>query len=196
MNDADHHVLTRSILMKVLLSVCLWMAIQPCFAESASEQDYDFKLGHWRIDAKAMKPDQSHDQGSGSGHVFRNQVGIIQDDLCIDMQQVPDAVGSTMRTLDPVKKIWHVTWVSYGSPSGSGTGTGTASDGTVVEQFPGSDEHGEYVDEMRFTLHGPDHYVAELSRTYKNFGYRLECVWGYEARRVSQPIEDQCGLLK
>ncbi len=179
--------------MRVFLGMFLWFAIQSCFAGSASPKDYDFKLGHWQIEAKAMKPDQSFDHGSGTGHVFRNRVGVIQDDLCIDMQQMPDAVGSTMRTLDPAKHLWHITWVSYGNPSG--TGTAIFSDGAVLEQFPGSDEHGEFVDEMRFTMHSPDHYVAELSRTYKNGGFRLECIWCYEAKRVSQPRAKPCGLI-
>ena len=180
--------------MKVLFSVFLLMAVTPCFAEPATPQDYDFKLGHWQIEAKTMRPDQSFNHGRGTGHVFRNNVGVIQDELCINMQGIPDVIGSTMRTLDQANDLWHITWVSLGNPSG--TGTAIISDGAVLELFPGSDEHGEFVDEMRFTSRSPDHYIAELNRTYKNGGFRLECIWCYEAKRVSQKTAEPCALLK
>lgn len=156
--------------------------------------DYGFKLGHWQIEAKAMQADQSYLTGTGTGHVWTNVVGVIQDDLCIDMDQSADAVGSTLRTWDPVNQLWHITWVAYGSPSG--TGTAVETDGALVETFAGQDQHGHYVDQMRFTTHSSDHYVAKLSRTYDNGGVHLDCIWCYEARRVPAPPATQCALIK
>lgn len=179
--------------MKVLISVIFLMAAPQCFAGPATPQDYDFKLGHWQIEARTMRPDQSFSHGSGTGHVFRNNVGVIQDELCIDMQEIPDVIGSTMRTLDQARDLWHITWVSHGNPSG--TGTAMIRDGAVVELFPGSDEHGAFVDEMRFIEHSPDHYVAELNRTYENGGFRLECIWCYKATRMNDSQSEPCGLL-
>ncbi|WP_223788326.1 hypothetical protein [Marinicella meishanensis] len=177
---------------KMLAAGCtLVMATLP--AGAATPTDYQFKLGHWQIEAKAMQADQTHVSGSGTGHVYRNSVGVIQDDLCIDMAQSADAVGSTLRTWDPVKQLWQITWVPFGSPSG--TGTAIAQAGSVIESFPGQDQHGTYVDQMRFTSHSPDHYVANLIRIYDNGGFQLDCIWCYEAKRVAAPKSTACALV-
>ncbi len=156
-------------------------------ANVLSPADYQFKLGHWNITAKAMKPDQSHATGSGTGVVFLNNSGIIQDDLCIDMAGMADVVGSTFRSFNQKQQTWFITWVAYASAGNMGTASSQTKQGTIKETFVGNDQHGAYSDEMTFTIQSKDRYTANLSRTYQNGGYHIDCIWCYEATRSEQP---------
>ena len=125
--------------------------------------------------------------------MYRNAVGLLQDELCIDMQHTADVVGTTVRSYAASEQLWHITWLTPGQAAGNGLAQVT--DGSLVERFTGADQYGAYVDEMRFTLHNPDHYSANLSRTYQNGGFKLDCIWCYEATRSSSPVDQPCQLL-
>ncbi len=167
------------------------------FVHALSPEDYQFKLGHWQIKAKAMQPDRSHLTGSGTGVVFINHVGVIQDDLCIDMAGTTDVVGSTLRTFNQQQASWFITWVAYASVGNMGIATSYDQQGTIKETFVSKDQHGAYRDEMTFTIQSKDQYRANLSRTYEQGGYHIDCIWCYEATRSEQPVDQSsCQLIQ
>ena len=177
-----------------ILFICLIALISTNL--QANSKDYDFKIGYWSIEAKTMNPDQSHSTGSGTGHVYRNEVGIIQDNLCINMEGVPDVIGTTLRTFNDKNKIWHVSWTPYGTSSGSGIGSAKMINDKIVESFTGEDSHGAYIDHMNFTFHSADHYEANLSRTYQNGHYKIDCIWCYTAKRIKSSNNIKCDQIK
>ncbi len=183
------HIMHNYILLIILM-------LSPA-ANALTPEDYQFKLGHWNITAKAMQADQTYITGSGTGMVYLNNAGIIQDDLCIDMTDMADVVGSTFRTFNKQQQTWFITWVAYASAGNMGTATTYAEQATIKETFTGQDQHGAYNDEMTFTVQSKDQYTANLSRTYKNGGYHIDCIWCYEATRSTKPLDQSsCQLIK
>lgn len=182
---------TIKSMKKIALSLLIFAGIA-----LANPNSYDFKIGHWNIDAKTMNPNMSHSLGKGTGYVFKNQVGLLQDNLCISMNGVSNVIGTTMRTWDVDSKIWYVRWLAHGQSSGIGSGTGKLEDGVVVETFEGQDSKGKFKDQMHFTLHSKDHYTANLIRTYLNGGPTLDCIWCYEAKRSKSNVDKKCWLLE
>jgi len=179
--------------MKILLA-CLMLVFS--LSVNADSAGYDFKKGHWQIEAKTMNPDQSHSKGTGYGYVYQNQVGLVQDNLCIDMEGVPDVIGTTLRSYDENANQWNVRWLAYGASSGIGAGVASEVDGVVVESFAGEDGYGSFIDEMKFTIHSEDHYVANLSRTYPGGNITIDCIWCYEAKRSKANTDSKCELIK
>lgn len=178
--------------MKTFILFLLIVSLQNVLAD---KNGYDFKKGYWHIEAKTLNEDMTFSKGSGTGVVYQNKVGLLQDNLCIDMDGVPDVIGTTLRTFDNQSNQWYVKWMAYGIPSGSGAGNAEVFNGSVVESFDGKDDHGEFVDQMNFTVHSKDHYTANLSRTYKNGGYKLDCIWCYEAKRSKSKLDKECSLV-
>ncbi len=178
--------------MKLLFAGLITILSQTLNAKT----DYEFKLGHWQIEAQSMNPDKSHNKGYGYGYVYQNQVGLIQDNLCIDMNGVSDVIGTTLRTYDEKSKKWNVRWLAYGASSGIGAGIATNVNGSVVEAFEGKDTYGRFIDEMNFKIHSVDYYEANLSRTYLNGNIKIDCIWCYKAKRSKSKTDAVCDLTQ
>lgn len=155
-------------------------------ADKKLEQEYHFKLGTWHIEAKSMNPDRTYNKGVGTSNVYyMHDKQVIQDDLKVEFEDGTVSMGSTMRTFDGNNNVWHITWI--GTHAASGSGQGIYQKGQqFIEEFTGSDQYGNFIDTMTFSIKSKNKFTAKLNRTYLNGNVNIGDVWSYSATRVTK----------
>jgi len=134
---------------------------------------YDFTLGQFDMEFKAMMPDQSWVQGKGELKAKRNNKGEIIESISMTMEDGTTWEGTTKRELNTRDGNWALMWNGADGQQTPATGK-QRKDGSIVEFSSGSDEHGEYQDTMHYLDITKKGFTIRLDRKYESMDAKIE----------------------
>lgn len=149
--------------------------------------DYRFNLGHWRLDARSMKPDRSSVPAVGYlyGYPIHDGTGVAAEMHVI--HETGEAFrGTTMRTRGS-DGTWNITWVLDNGPTGrSGLSDGTNPDICEEVWSDLTNPHGNFDNRLRLIDITPNSFDVHSDHVYQSGGVTVPDVWSYSAHRIEQ----------
>ena len=154
-------------------------AAQEASASAAGIERYEFLLGEFSVEYKAMMPDQSWVAGKGSCSAKRMDNGAIVEKQKLTQEDGTVWEGVTTRSLDPESGRILVNWTSADGQV-SVDSKAALENGKVVEISGGEDQYGAFRDRPYFTEIDSAGYSVWLDRYYTESGTTIEGL--YRAR--------------
>lgn len=147
-------------------------------------EDFDFMLGHWEVEAKIRQNEIQYFHGNGSMNVYYNQ---SKDTLFADMKvkfQNFEVIGTTIRTYNDKTERWNVSWNPESGnevPNIEGAYQGEH----FVEIDYGKDWYGLYTGKLVIFNISEDHFSVRKDKIYDD-GVFMKDIWVYEANRLKE----------
>lgn len=147
-------------------------------------RQYAFLLGNWKVEAEAMKPDQTWTKGGGSISVKFAADGVtLVEDMVLRLEGLGEFEGQSRRVYNPDAGQWDVRW----TPKGQDTTfeiTGKKKGEKMVEYSTGSDQYGPYKDTVYYTDIKKNSFKVWMDRVYTDSGHEIEGLYRATMTRV------------
>ena len=147
-------------------------------------RQYTFLLGDWKVEAEAMKPDQTWTKGGGKMHVAFADDGVtLVEDMVLRLEGLGEFEGQNRRVYNPDAGQWDVRW----TPKGQDTVfeiVGKKVDGKMVEYSSGSDQYGPFKDTVYYTDVKKNSFKVWMDRVYTETGHEIEGLYRATMTRV------------
>jgi len=147
-------------------------------------EDFNFMLGDWEVEAKIRQNEIHYIHGSGSMNVYYNQ---SKDTLFADMNvkfQNFEVIGTTIRTYNDKTERWAVSW---NPESGNDVPNieGAYQGDHFVEIDYGKDWYGLYTGKLVIYNISEDRFSVRKDKIYDD-GIFMKDIWVYEANRLKE----------
>jgi tetratricopeptide (TPR) repeat protein len=152
-------------------------------------RQYAFMLGDWKIEAEAMKPDQTGTTGSGHLRVAFADDGVtLVEDMLLKLDGLGEFEGQNRRVFNPDAGQWDVRWTPKGQDATfeivGKMVDGKMVDGKMVEYSGGNDQHGAYKDTVHYTDIKKNSFKVWMDRVYTDSGHKIEGLYHATMTRV------------
>jgi len=148
----------------------------------------EFFIGDWDIETSSIQRDGSFVKGHARSHVSWAFDGFaLQDDWNqLDAEGNVIFRGTSIRSFDPVKKKWTITWVMVNVSGYTGITAEMNEKGEFVMNGRGHDPLGDFLERARYYDIKDDHYSFDLARSYDGGKTWIEKFGHIEATRVKR----------
>ena len=147
-------------------------------------RQYAFMLGDWKIEAKAMKPDQSWTKGDGHARVAFADDGVtLVEDMLLRLEGLGEFEGQNRRVYNSDAGQWDVRWTPKGQDVTFEI-VGKKVDGKLTEYSSGSDQYGAYKDTVYYTDIKKNSFKVWMDRVYTDTGHEIEGLYQATMTRV------------
>ncbi len=157
------------------------------FAAGAPQecQQYAFKLGHWDITCRALQPDGTLREGTGTSFVHVAADGLtLEDDIRARFAWGGQGFdGQTRRVWDTENAVWRCSWNPKTGAANAFVGQWNDEQQRMLETFRGQDARGAFTGVLGFYDVTEDGYHARLDHHYDG-GPVVKGVWEYVATRM------------
>jgi len=157
------------------------------FAEGAPEEcrQYAFKLGHWDITCRAMQPDGTYLEGTGTSfvHVAADGQSLEDDIIARFASGAQGFEGQTRRAWNAEIGAWRCSWTPKTGAANAFIGQWNEEHQGMLETFRGQDARGAFTGVLSFFDVTEAGYHARLDHHYDG-GPVVQGVWEYVATRM------------
>lgn len=144
---------------------------------------YNFLLGEFEVEFKAMTPDQTWVTGKGTAKAKRLDNGSIVEKMHLTQEDGTVWEGITTRMADSASGHFSVVWESIDGSMKAESKSAREGD-KIVEISVGEDQYGPYRDKLYFTDVTKTGYSVWLDRVYTESGTTIEGLYRGTYRRV------------
>lgn len=152
-------------------------------ASQAAQNRYDFLVGEFEVEFKAMTPDQNWVTGKGVSKAKRKDDGSIVETTKLTMEDGNVWEGITARKADSASGHFSVVWEAMDGSARMESKSAREGD-KVVEISVGEDQYGAFRDKLYFTDVTDAGYSVWLDRVYTESGTTIEGLYRGTYRRV------------
>ena len=144
---------------------------------------YDFLVGEFEVEFKAMTPDQNWVEGKGTSKAKIKDDGSIVETMKLTLEDGTVWEGITARKADSASGHFSVVWEAKDGSMRVESKSAREGD-KIVEISVGEDQHGAFRDKMYFTDISDAGYSVWLDRVYTESGTTIEGLYRGTYRRV------------
>lgn len=147
-------------------------------------RQYAFLIGDWKVEAEAMKPDQTWTTGGGTIHVAFADDGItLVEDMVLKLEGLGEFEGQNRRVYNPDAGQWDVRWTPKGQDVAFEI-VGKKKGEKMVEYSEGEDQYGPFKDTVYYTDIKKNSFKVWMDRAYTNSGHKVEGLYRATMTRV------------